>query len=555
MICKSSALQITTLLIAVVMFTTMLSSAAECGNSHEGFFKIPKLVLKEDKGIGSRDYSIDIRSNVQTLKFNTSTDSYSKRSLTDLNKTGLRNSNQLSDVNEFLKSDNISENSRTRYFSDKYLKDVNSDFKYWESEKRFGTAVWELAIIEFIPWALSKYIMKPGWANVGFQSWWSNIQNGWEYDGDNFLTNNFAHPYHGNLYFNSARTNGYNFWESVPFAFGGSLLWEYFGEYYRPSFNDWINTSVSGFNLGEMTYRVANLVTDNTTRGSQRVWSEIWGALLNPVRGFNRLISGEASKVHPNIALYDVPVRLYVDGGMRRVVKSGSDFAGDSVSTEGMVGFNLIYGNENSFDLDQPFSRFRVWGHISNGSSKLTELFSYGLLKGWKLGGKEKNKQLFTLNITYNFMTNPAFEFGGPALLGVFTLKNMLGEKTFLKSDLGLYAVLMGSTSTEYFYGEDGRDYDFGPGPGILLSTSITDGTWNYVSAMYQGFTILTMSGSPDSKHYLHNALASFTLPINNYFGIGLEASVFWRNSFYKDPDPDVSRTSPMGRLFFITKL
>lgn len=102
----------------------------------------------------------------------------------------------------------------------------------------------------------------------------------------------------------------------------------------------------------------------------------------------------------------------------------------------------------------------------------------------------------------------------------------------------------MGSTSTEYFYGEDGRDYDFGPGPEVLLSTSITDGTWNYFSAMYQGFTILTMSGSPDSKHYLHNAAGSFTLPINSYFGIGIEASVFWRNSFYKDPDPDVSRTS-----------
>jgi hypothetical protein len=551
----SSALKTSTFLTVIVMSLLLLNSAVECRNSYEGFFKKPKLVLKEDKGIGSSNYSFGRQSGDLHLQKSYSENFSSRTYLGNFDKSNNKKLSQLSSVNDLLETNNKFAETKTDYFSEKYLKKVTSDFKYWESEKRFGTAVWELAIIEFIPWALSKYIMKPGWANVGFQSWWSNIQKGWEYDGDNFLTNNFAHPYHGNLYFNSARTNGYNFWESVPFAFGGSLLWEYFGEYYRPSFNDWINTSVSGFNLGEMTYRVANLVTDNTTRGSQRVWSEIWGALLNPVRGFNRLISGEASKVHPNIALFDVPVRLYVDGGMRRIVKSGSDFAGDSVSTEGMVGFNLIYGNERDFDLDQPFSKFRVWGHISNGSSKLTELFSYGMLKGWKLGGKDKNKQVFTLNVTYNFMTNPAFEFGGPALLGLFTLKNMLGEKTFLKSDLGLYAILMGSTSTEYFYGEDGRDYDFGPGPGILLSTAITDGTWNYFSVAYQGFTILTMSGSPDSKHYLHNAVGSVTLPINSYFGIGLEASVFWRNSYYKDPDPDVSRTSPMGRLFFITKL
>lgn len=116
MICKSSALQIPTLLIAVVMITTMLNTAAECGNSHEGFFKIPKLVLKEDKGIGSRDCSIDMQSNVQTFKFSTSTDSYSKRSLTDLNKTGLRNDNQFSDVNEILQSDNISKFKNTVFF-------------------------------------------------------------------------------------------------------------------------------------------------------------------------------------------------------------------------------------------------------------------------------------------------------------------------------------------------------------------------------------------------------------------------------------------------------
>jgi hypothetical protein len=534
-----------------LFLTLAIFSTSFAGADTEGTFRMPKLVLKEDGGIGSKSLSVD-----KAVRFSFESNTETKKGF------------QLSDIKLKSPERNIIEASNAatdpkkgiykgsnKYFSEDYLRNVMNDHIYWESKKRFGVAVGELVIVELIPWAISKWITQPGWANVGWQSWWSNIQKGFEYDGDNFLTNNFAHPYHGNLYFNTARTNGYNFWESTPFALTGSLLWEYLGEYYRPSFNDWINTSVSGINLGEMTYRVANLITDNTTRGSERVWTEIFGALVNPVRGFNRLISGEMSKVHPNTSLYDVPVRLYVDGGMRRIVKSGSDFLGDSISTEGLLGFNLIYGDENNTNLSTPFSRFRVWGHISNGSSKLTDLFSYGVLTGWKTGGKNKNRQYFSLNLAYNFMTNPAFEFGGPGVLGLFSLKNMIGEKLYVKSDLGLYAILMGSTSTEYFYGEDGRDYDFGPGPGILLNASITDGNWKYVEALYQGFTIFTMSGSPDSKHYLHDIIVNATLPVNNYFGIGLEFAIYWRNSFYQDPDPDVSRTSPIGRLFFVTKL
>src|SRR4030095_13389241 len=174
-----------------------------------------------------------------------------------------------------LKNFNVLKTQQVDKFTvyDATLKSVfrQKEYKPWESKKRFGMAVLELGIVELIPWMFSKYVTKPGWANVGLQTWWSNVQSGFEYDGDNFLTNNFAHPYHGSLYFNSARTNGYNFWESMPFAFAGSLFWEYFGEFYRPSINDWINTSVSGINLGEMLYRVSNVVTDNTAHGNDRL--------------------------------------------------------------------------------------------------------------------------------------------------------------------------------------------------------------------------------------------------------------------------------------------
>ena len=72
------------------------------------------------------------------------------------------------------------------------------------------------------------------------------------------------------------------------------------GETFRPAFNDWIYTGIGGANFGEILYRLSYMVTDNRASGSERVWSEIWGTLINPVRGFNRAISGEIGQNFDN---------------------------------------------------------------------------------------------------------------------------------------------------------------------------------------------------------------------------------------------------------------
>ena len=77
----------------------------------------------------------------------------------------------------------------------------DDDYVPHEATKHFWLAVGELAIVEFIPWAFAKWVRTwedpaDNWANVTSDSWWNNISKGWEYDGDAFLTNYFAHPYH-----------------------------------------------------------------------------------------------------------------------------------------------------------------------------------------------------------------------------------------------------------------------------------------------------------------------------------------------------------------------
>ena len=130
-------------------------------------------------------------------------------------------------------------------------------------------------------------------AKVNFQTWKHNIKAGWEWDTDRFGINFFAHPYSGTISFNMARSNGYNYWQSFPYALGGSLMWEYFGENTLPSYNDVINTPVNGAFLGEILYRISSNILDDRTRGMDRVLREIAAGIIDPGRGINRLLQGK----------------------------------------------------------------------------------------------------------------------------------------------------------------------------------------------------------------------------------------------------------------------
>ena len=74
----------------------------------------------------------------------------------------------------------------------------------------------------------NRYVTKEDFAQTTMRTLRRNFRTGLVWDNDKFIMNMFAHPYHGNLYFNIGRTNGMNFWESVPYALGGSLMWEFF---------------------------------------------------------------------------------------------------------------------------------------------------------------------------------------------------------------------------------------------------------------------------------------------------------------------------------------
>ena len=182
----------------------------------------------------------------------------------------------------------------------------------YPTDKRFAAAALEVAALDLVPWVLDRYLAKESWAYISAATVRYNVQTGFTWDNDPFSGNQASHSYHGSVYFNAARTNGFSFWESAPFAFTGSFLWEMFLENQPASINDLVNTTLGGMVWGEGEYRLANMVLDNTASGFERFLREAGGLVLNPMSGFNRLIRGEMWKDFQNPP-GRFPSRLYFE--------------------------------------------------------------------------------------------------------------------------------------------------------------------------------------------------------------------------------------------------
>ncbi|HSR12546.1 MAG TPA: DUF3943 domain-containing protein, partial [Thermodesulfobacteriota bacterium] len=196
-------------------------------------------------------------------------------------------------------------------------------------------------------WAFDRYVTNQPYARISWQTWKRNLRSSFAFDADTFFTNFLAHPYHGSVYFNSARSLGMNFWESMPYVLGGSLLWEEFGENTRPSTNDLIMTTTGGICIGEVLFRLSSQILDDTATGSERTWREILAAIVNPTRGFSRLLSGDSRRVRSTNGQIREPI--HGNFALSEKLVSETSSLTDLTSSPG-VEFDLVYG-ESTRDI------------------------------------------------------------------------------------------------------------------------------------------------------------------------------------------------------------
>jgi len=387
---------------------------------------------------------------------------------------------------------------------------------------------------------------------------------GW--DDNHFSTNQFAHPYQGSMYFNSARANGFNFWQSAPWAFAGSLKWECCGETHLMSVNDFINTGMGGVALGEVLYRTSSLVLDNTATGSERGWKEFWGFVLDPLRGFNRLITGRTTKVseNPSNPLDHRPEllanRLYT--GVR-TYSQNSDFT--EPETKGFLNLAFQYGGPLAIERNQPWDFFLLNAQINFDDKKaLGKLTVHANLYHNDIGDPGRNHHRFMILQHFDYVNNLAYELGGQSI-GAGVLSNWeLGESggwSLFTFGEGIVWPMV-AVSSEFAFAaeipgmrENLRSYDYGLGAGGRGGVAFIKGRNRIVDLVYGFNYVNTLNGSiengSDAWHILQSALVRTIIPVREGWSMGVDYEIFLRKSFYTAPDfKDETQRSPQLRAF-----
>src|SRR5690349_18896180 len=236
-------------------------------------------------------------------------------------------------------------------------------------------------LTDAVNWTLARYIYKYDWAKISTETWKRNLKGPWVWDKDRFGINFIGHPHTGNYYFNVARVNGYNYWQSIPFAVEGSLIWELFGENEPPSKNDIINTTLSGAFLGEIFYRISSNILDDRATGGNRVFRQILAGVINPPRFFNRLTQGKLKRVTNREVYQKEPVNITIRGGLHKI-NNGKEFGAGSSSLN--LNLQFDYGDPFEVRHRKPYDvfRFRIESRFGSDRKLLDNVMGQGILAG-----------------------------------------------------------------------------------------------------------------------------------------------------------------------------
>jgi hypothetical protein len=414
--------------------------------------------------------------------------------------------------------------------------------------KRWDIAAIEVAALNVGTWAFGHYILDGYWTQISLNTMDLNLRHGFEWDGNQFKNNYSSHPYHGNTYFNSARTNGMNFWESVPFAFTGSLTWELFMESEFPSYGDLVMTTLGGAALGEELYRLSEQLLDDRATGSGRVWREIGALALNPIGGLNRLLRGDMFKTLSATNHIRNPLNGYVALGTRTASSGGG------VNDRGFnpaLSFSLFYGDpfdDKSSRKPYDMFSFRFWTSAADSTRNVSAI-QQGVLAGknYVAGKNDDIHHLFGLFQHYDYVNVDLFNFGGVTLAPGIMSKWSLGGPWGLRTGAHFGWLILGGSNNEYFTNAQGRNYNYTQGVKGRAHGTLSHQKFGDLLADFHYFWMTSLEGieGTDNIAFLN---AVYNKKIIKNWGLGLEYFLYDRIGNY-DGFPRSHVTISAGRI------
>lgn len=448
--------------------------------------------------------------------------------------------------------------------TNKYGDLLNDDPEYTKKTKIWVPAlevVGESVVLNIV----DRSVLNLEFAKVDFHTWNRTLHagfpwnSGWEWDQDRFGNNFLSHPMTGSFYFNAARSNGFNFWQSAPIVFAGSYMWKIFGENGKPEREDLINTTFDGILLGETLYRLSSNILDDRTTGPERAMREIFAGLVDPIRGLNRLFQGKCFRRTNKEVYQKEPVNITFYAGIHSVNNQYNTIL--SGHNDEMLNIQLNYGNPFEVRPRKPydFFKFRAELNFGVGRKVVDNITGYGLLLG-------KNAQWGKLSILYggfqyyDYFDAKAFELSTIAFGPGIITQIPLTKNTNLYTNIHLAIAPFGGSSvgpvsdTAQF-----RDYRFAYGWEGKVESMINFSKYGTITMMYYFYRIHAFdnTGNDEAKQgTLGDNVISILKPritvlLYKNLSIGLEHNIYL-NDHYQANFPTLHSTQTEQRIFLM---
>ncbi|MCB4791916.1 MAG: DUF3943 domain-containing protein [Elusimicrobia bacterium] len=302
----------------------------------------------------------------------------------------------------------------------------------------------------------------PGEYDVSNYSIRDHVNKGpWVVDQDAFTMNQIGHPYSGALYYGFARSAGLNYWESLIYSNAGAFAWEVGGETTDPSLNDQVASGTAGSFVGEVLYRLSNLIIENGG-GHPAAWRKFMAGLVYPPTELNRLVFGK--RYGPVLTSRDPAIfyRLQAGTGSNvdlNVIGNHTTL----VNTVSYADFKIVYGlpGKPGYSYNRPFDYFdfEIDSRIEK-TSQYNSAMIRGLLFGALYESGDNYRGIWGLYGTFDYLAPQVYRLSSTAGSFGTTGQWWVSKKVALQATglIGLGfggagTILPDSSETDFHYG------------------------------------------------------------------------------------------------------
>jgi hypothetical protein len=421
-----------------------------------------------------------------------------------------------------------------------------------EEPKEFFPALGENILSNTLLYLTDRYIAGESWAQVTPASIRENIGSPWVWDGDEYFTNQFGHPYQGSIYHAAARSNGFNFYQAILFDAFGSVYWELLCETQTPSINDFVSTTLGGAALGEMFHRL---------------YLEIHhplALLVSPMDGFNDIVKHRRPQYTNNLYSYKFAFGAGFTQAEQAIEKEKSEeFI--TLNTRDMIltdlSCTIVYGNPFTQQSRRPYDHFELtlyagfslpfWYNLKLLSDAY--LFSFSVSDGVA-------KQASTgLTLHYDFFADRQIDFFSQALDWTYKYKKQFrgGTEVEFKGHTG-WTVF--NADTFYIHNEYSglrkTDNNYGTGVNIKFIFAVQTPRWGAFELkafMYHVFNVFQNRNKDSGSDFCTFVNADYSFPVGKQAVIGIAASSLWHTGRY-DHLSDTQKWTSDAKLYIAWK-